>query len=297
MEPLRNPEVAWSRAATPATIDRAEVERRIGPTSEPLEVLSGGFANVNVRVGRDRVLRIKRDRSTLAKETTLMRRPWQSLRTPSVLATGDDFLVLEYLPLQPLPPTAGAAVGRALAEIHAITYPETGALAGDLSIAQPFPPDGWTELHRSAGYVRAMLDEAEPFLEAALAARVRAFLNRPLDDANVATDTPVLAHTDFKVSNLHVTPAGELVVLDWEFAWAGPRLMDIGQLLRWHPPEAFVQAFADAYRAGGGLLVDGWRRFAATMDLGHMLAVYAHNPIMRTTDDIPRRIAETLDAG
>jgi hypothetical protein len=32
--------------------------------------------------------------------------------------------------------------------------------------------------------------------------------------------------------------------------------MDIGQLLRWHPPESFVRAFADAYRAGGGVLID-----------------------------------------
>ena len=102
----------------------------------------------------------------------------------------------------------------------------------------------------------------------ALAARVRAFLDELAENDDAAPDTPVLSHTDFKLSNLHVTPAGELVVLDWEFAWAGPRLLDIGQLLRWHPPESFVQAFASAYRDGGGLLVDGWRRFAAIIDLG-----------------------------
>jgi fructosamine-3-kinase len=295
MEPLRNPEAAWSRAVTPATIDRAEIERRIGPTNEPIEVLSGGFANLNVRVG-DRVVRIKRG-PTPPKEATLLRRSWRSFRTPALLATGEDFLVLERLELAPLPPTAGAKVGRALAEIHATTYSETGFLAGDLSIEQPFPPDGWTELHRGVGYVRAGLHDAEPFLDPALTARLNAFLDGGPDDGDVEPDTPVLAHTDFKVSNLHVTPAGELVVLDWEFAWAGPRLLDIGQLLRWHPPEPFVQAFADAYRQGGGRLVDGWRRFAAIIDLGSLLFVYAHNPIMRSTDDIPRRIVETIDAG
>ena len=295
MEPLRNPEAAWSRAVTPQTIDRSEIERRIGPTNEPIEVLSGGFANTNVRVG-DRVLRIKRGPAP-AKETTLHRRAWRSFRTPALLAEGDDFLVLEFMQLAPLPPTAGAQVGRALAEIHATTYPETGFLDGDLAIAQPFPPDGWSELHRGVGYARAGLDEAERFLDAALVARVRAFLDGDPDVAEVEPDAPVLAHTDFKVSNLHVAPDGELVVLDWEFAWAGPRLLDIGQLLRWHPPEPFVQAFADAYRQGGGRLVNGWRRFAAIIDLGSLLFVYAHNPIMRTTDDIPRRIVETIDAG
>jgi len=294
MEPLRNPEAAWSRAITPPTIDRAEIERRIGPTSEPIEVLSGGFANVNVRVG-DRVVRIKRDRSTLAKEVALLSRPWRSFRTPSLLAVGEDFLVLEHLELRPLPSTAGAVVGRALAEIHATTYAETGFLDGDLALAQPFPPDGWTEMHRGVGYARAGLHDAEPFLDAALMARVRAFLDGDPDGGDVEQDTPVLSHTDFKVSNLHVTPAGELVVLDWEFAWAGPRLLDIGQLLRWNPPPPFVQSFADAYRANGGRLVDGWHRFAAIIDLGSLLFVYAHNPIMRTTDDIPRRIAETIE--
>jgi aminoglycoside phosphotransferase (APT) family kinase protein len=142
-----------------------------------------------------------------------------------------------------------------------------------------------------------MLREAEPFIDAALAARVRAHLDAIAEEARAAFDGAVLTHADFKVSNLHVTPAGELVVLDWEFAWAGPRLFDVAQLLRWHPPEPFVRAFADAYRASGGRLVDGWRRIAATIDLGHMLGVYAHNPVMRTTDDIPRRIVETLDAG
>jgi hypothetical protein len=285
--------MAWSRSVMLAAIDRAEVTRRIGPTTEPIEVLSGGFANLNVRVGRDRVLRIKRSGSTLAKEVTLLGRPWRSFRTPSVLATGDDFLVLEFLELAPLPPTAGAAAGRALAEIHETRYPEMGELAGDLSIAEPMPDGG----EGIGGYVRAMLREAEPFLDPALPPRITAHLDAIADDAAAAMDAPVLTHSDFKVSNLHVVPTGELIVLDWEFAWAGPRLMDVGHLLRWHPPLPFVRAFAGAYRDGGGVLPDGWRRIAAAIDLGNMLAVFAHNPVMRTTDEIPRRMAETLDAG
>jgi len=291
MEPLRNPEVAWSRAITPPQIDRDEIERRIGPTTEPIEVLAGGIANVNVRVG-DRVLRFK-DPSTLAKEKTLLERPWRTFRTPKVLATGEDFLLLEFLPLAPLPPTAGAAIGHALAEIHATRYPEIGLLAGDLTIAQPFPP----EEPDFGGYVRAMLREAEPFIDAALAARVRAHLDAIRAEAIASYDGAFLTHGDFKVANLHVTPSGELVILDWEFAWAGPRLFDVAQIMRWHPPAPFVRAFADAYRDSGGILVDNWRRMSAAIDLGHMLAIYAHNPIMRTTDDIPRRIRETLDAG
>src|SRR4051812_28148219 len=123
--------------ATTASIQRDEVELRIGPTGESIEVLGGGLSNVNVRIGRDRVLRIYRgldsgalfrDAAVVGKEATLASRGWRSLRTPKVLARGPDFLLCEYVEHVPLSDAHGAAVGRALAEIHAITFPATGLL-------------------------------------------------------------------------------------------------------------------------------------------------------------------------
>jgi hypothetical protein len=289
---LNNPERAWSAAVQP-TIDRDEVVRRIGKTSASIEVLAGGFANLNVRVGDDRVLRIMRDQAALAKERSLLQRCWKSFRTPLVLEAGDDFLLLEHLDLRPLVDSVGGLVGCALAEIHGVRYPTTGFLAADLSLAKPFPPDGFVGVE---GYIRAMLEEAEPFLGPTLPASIRAYACSIEQDAIEASDGPVLSHCDFKVGNLHLSSAGELVVLDWEFAWAGPRLLDVGQVLRWQPPEPFVTDFARAYVAAGGFLADGWRRVATAFDLGHMLGVYAHNAIMRSTDDIPRRIADTIRA-
>lgn len=285
---LQNPERAWFAAATPRLFTRADVERRVGPTREPIELLSGGLANLNVRLGRDRVLRIHRNPAALALETTLLRHPWRSFRTPAVLAAGPDFLLLEHLELRPLPATAGAAVGRALAEIHARTYPSSGDLAADLTLAAPSPFAGFA----ARGYGHANLADALPHLDPALAARIAAFLDTDEYAARDALDAPVLCHCDFKLSNLHLTPDDELVVLDWEFAWSGPRLLDIGQLLRWRPPPPFVEPFADAYRAGGGVLIEGWRRIAEAIDLGSLLSVYARNPAARTTPDIERRLAE-----
>jgi phosphotransferase family enzyme len=289
---LPNPERAWHVAAVPTTIDRAEIERRIGATNEPIEVLTGGLANLHIRVGRDRVLRIQSDPSTLAKQTALLRRPWRALRTPKVLEVGDDFLLLEYLELQPLPASAGEAVGRALAEIHSDTYDRVGDLGDDLAVVNPLPGEGFT----ARGYGHANLRDATPFLDPALAARIAAFLDGNEHAAREALDVPVLCHCDFKLSNLHVTPAGELVVLDWDFAWAGPRLLDIGLLLRWQPPESFVHAFADGYRAGGGVLIEGWRRIAEAIDLGSLLSVYAHREVARSTPDIERRLAAIVAA-
>jgi aminoglycoside phosphotransferase (APT) family kinase protein len=186
--------------------------------------------------------------------------------------------------------SAGEAAGRALAEIHALSYAKTGELGADLSLSTPSPYEGFA----ARGYGHANLSEAEPYLDPALAARIALFLDSDAYAARDALDAPVLCHCDFKVSNLHVTPDGELVVLDWEFAWAGPRLIDIGQLLRWNPPESFVRTFVDAYRAGGGVLIDGWRSIAEAIDVGSMLGVFAHNEAARSTPDIERRIAEIV---
>ena len=295
---LPNPERVWTRAPT-ASIERDEVERRIGPTSDALELLAGGLVNLNIRVGRDRVLRIFRgldsgtvfrDASVVGKEAALASRDWRSFCTPKVLARGPDFLVYEYVEHAPLSEAHGAAVGHALAEIHATTYAATGFLGDDLALVRPFEDDDFTPRM----YGHSALAEVGPLFDVELSARIAAFLDADPVAARNAVDVPVLTHSDFKASNIHWAMTGMPLVLDWESAWAGSRYIDIGQLLRWHPPERFVRDFAAAYVDGGGILVDDWRRFAETVDLGSLIGLY-RNPEARTTDDVVRRIVETID--
>jgi hypothetical protein len=177
---------------------------------------------------------------------------------------------------------AGEAVGRALAEIHALTYAKTGDLGADLSLVTPSPYEGFA----ARGYGHAMLSEAEPHLDPALAARIAALLDGDAYAARDGLHVPVLCHCDFKVSNLHVTPAGELVVLDWELAWGRVAADRHRPALALHPPEPFVCAFVDAYRAGGGVLIDGWRSIAEAIDVGSMLGVFAHNEVERRLTEI-----------
>jgi len=66
---LPNPERSWERSLELTSIDPFEVTSRIGMSHAAVELLSGGLANQNLRVGADRVLRIfRRDRRTAAKE-------------------------------------------------------------------------------------------------------------------------------------------------------------------------------------------------------------------------------------
>jgi aminoglycoside phosphotransferase (APT) family kinase protein len=82
-----------------------------------------------------------------------------------------------------------------------------------------------------------------------------------------------LVHSDFKGFNIlvrqvqrHWKVAG---VLDWEFAFAGSPLVDIGNMLRYshlHPP-VFEKAFLNGYREQGGRLPAEWKRAAKLIDL------------------------------
>ncbi|MFN0251537.1 MAG: phosphotransferase, partial [Kofleriaceae bacterium] len=144
MNTIDEPEDRWERPPAAAIADgadvRGEVERRLGPVEAPLELL-GGRNNVNVRIG-GRVLRIYRqDRAAGAKEAALLSRPWKSFVVPEVLERGEDFVVLRYVEHRRIEAIAehGAAVGRALAEIHAVRFDRAGFLDEELRVVRPLP--------------------------------------------------------------------------------------------------------------------------------------------------------------
>ena len=263
------------RALDDATV--ADIERRLralhhAGADDDIEALSGGLANLTVRIGRDRVLRVyERDPATLRKEQHLLMRPWHRFRVPRVLGDGVDHLLLEYVAHSPLQGAArhGAAAGRALAEIHARRYRTAGLLRPDLEIATPFDDFAGALIAYAVdtlqGGVRAHLDD--------LPSRITQYFAAHADELQTLAREPVLLHGDYKVSNLHWTPENELLVLDWEFAYAGPAAMDIGQLFRWDTPPAFRDAFADAYTTAGGCLPDDWHRRCRTIDLANLVSL------------------------
>jgi aminoglycoside phosphotransferase (APT) family kinase protein len=273
---LANPEAGWERREQLDQVSLAEVERCLGRRVDgPLRVLPGGLANTNVHVG-DVVVRLhRRDPSIASLEAHLLARPWRSFRVPQVVSAGAGFLVLEYVAHGPIAGSAreGSAVGRALAEVHARRFEDFGDLeASGAAVREPFADLVGTLVR----YARAELETRAVGLEFALRERVVRALAELAPRLRAVVGPPVLLHGDFKVSNLHWAADDRLLVLDWEFAYAGAALLDIGQLLRWHPPPPFKRAFAEAYRAGGGELVEGWERWSAAFDLVNLAGLLAN---------------------
>jgi hypothetical protein len=105
----------------------------------------------------------------------------------------------------------------------------------------------------------------------------------------------VLLHGDFKVSNLSWTESGQLLVLDWEFAYSGPSLMDVGQLFRWEPPPSFVEGFVRGYGDHGGVLPEDWGKWAALFDIFNLAGLLAGSePGTRRSADILQRMLRTI---
>lgn len=288
---LTDPERGWS-APSRKDLDLAGlVESRLGRVVEPVALLAGGQANLNVRVGGDRVLRVyERDPEFMARERALLGRRWRNLRVPRVLDGGDDYLLLEYVALRPLRDSAlqGEAVGAAAAEIHGLRFERAGLLGPDLTVRHALPEVGAYLRERITGLGAEWERLEEPIL-----ARWR-----EVESAGHSPDRAILNHGDFKLSNLFVGPRDEVVVLDWEFAFAGPALMDLGQLFRWRTSEEFRSGFERGYTDQGGVLPTGWERRAAVLDLVNLvgLARPAHQDPRRHTD-LLARVAATLTAG
>jgi aminoglycoside phosphotransferase (APT) family kinase protein len=79
-------------------------------------------------------------------------------------------------------------------------------------------------------------------------------------------------HSDYNGKNLLVHERGGCwsisAVLDWEFAFSGSPLTDIGNMLRFRTayPACFASAFITGYREAGGNLPPDWREVSADSD-------------------------------
>lgn len=247
--------------------------------------LSGGFRNQNVAVvsgnGGKFVLRRYLRGNTCAVERDLALRMTGVVPVPEVVAAdpdgtaaGEPVLLSRFAEGIMLDRVVtglgdgeaeelGRAVGSVLAAIGTIRFPAPGFFAGAGLSPAPAGSD-------TADLVAFTANRAH---DLALGSRDKAALLALAEhDRQVLADVaPVarLVHSDFNGKNLLVARGGDrwsvTAVLDWEFAYSGNPLADVGNMLRF--PEGFGPAFANGFVAGRGPLPDGWREVSAALDL------------------------------
>jgi hypothetical protein len=79
-------------------------------------------------------------------------------------------------------------------------------------------------------------------------------------------------------------------VLDWEFAFGGPSLIDVGLFLRagLALPDGFLEAFASCYQDAGGELPVDW------LPLSRLVGLMSQMTFLDDSRDRPRVFAETI---
>ncbi|WP_329625276.1 phosphotransferase family protein [Streptomyces sp. NBC_01255] len=165
----------------------------------------------------------------------------------------------------------GRAVGAVLARIGRVNLPRPGAFA-DPSLVPA--PDGTPPLGDLPGFVdRCLAAAADGPLNGTDAAVLRALARQGARTLAAVVGERSLVHCDFNPKNLLVERrAGRwevAAVLDWELAFSGSPLFDVGNMLRFaheYPP-AFATGFVEGFRAGSGRLPGDWLRISRTLDL------------------------------
>ncbi len=166
----------------------------------------------------------------------------------------------------------GRAVGAVLARIGRVRLPHPGAF-GDASLV-PAPEEA-VPLGDLPGFVDRCLATApaDGPLSGTDAAVLRALARRGPRALAAVSGERSLVHCDFNPKNVLVERcAGQwavAAVLDWELAFSGSPLFDVGNMLRFaheYPP-AFTTGFLQGFRGGNGRLPRDWRQLSRTLDL------------------------------
>ncbi|HEY9473240.1 MAG TPA: phosphotransferase [Mycobacteriales bacterium] len=253
--------------------------------------LTGGFRNENLLLVTDNghryVLRRYRHGDRHAVEAALVRRLTGVVPVPEVIAldsgaaTGEPLLLSRFCPgtmvadlLPGLPDGQAAGLGRAvgavLAGIGAVTFAGSGFFDGADLVPVPGPAltadlPAFVE-HCLATGAADVLTPAECQALSGLASRSAPLLAAVAGSAQ-------LVHADYNTKNLLAELRdGRWVVtavLDWEFAFSGDPLVDIGNLLRFDDelPVAFQTGVVDGFTEAGGKLLTNWRPISKALDL------------------------------
>ncbi|MFI6883736.1 phosphotransferase family protein [Streptosporangium canum] len=281
--------------------------------------LTGGFSSDNVLLrtnqGVSFVLRRYPRRNTCAVEAALMRLVADRVPAPEVVyadndgsVLGEPFILTRFVSGVPLTAVfagsdeedgaqLGEILGETLAAISSVRFGQPGFFAdGDLHLDAD-PPEHHDDL---PAFVEGCL--ARGNAAAALsAAEQRALVKLAADNAPLvaeASDADHLVHSDFNAKNVLLRPGNGRwrvsAVLDWEYAFSGSPLFDVGNMLRF-PQElspGFGRRFPLAYQEMGGPLPERWKEMSEALELfalSDLLTRSADHPLFAKAVTVLRR--------
>jgi aminoglycoside phosphotransferase (APT) family kinase protein len=281
----------------------ADVRRLVGiafpaRTVTGFEILAGGLCNLNLKInfGSNEapvVLRLyKHDPASAQKELELLNLVRKTVPVPEVFYANYEgvdrsgpFAIIEFVngpTFQRLKRTndlnaireASYIAGQTLAAIGKYGFSTPGRLGAGLSVIGPFA-EGDDQVLR-------LLDSwliSPPLLDRIgdLTSRIHDLVWSRVERLKLLQSPTSLnsrlVHSDYGPRNIIVRNVGGkwkvAAVLDWEFAYSGSPLVDIGHFLRYERADNPVREpeFSRGFIEHGGTLPDDWRQLTKLIDL------------------------------
>jgi aminoglycoside phosphotransferase (APT) family kinase protein len=276
-----------------------------------LEVLSGGFINTNIKVEfahyEPVVIRLYRNGAEVCrKELALHDLLSRTIRVPRILHVESDgiedsppFLISEFVSgstFQQLKRTndlkaiqqASYSVGATLAAVGRFKFEKPGRLeveehAPALTVGEKFI-EGPDQIARLMDTFLASAN-CERRAGAKLMQRLHDYAWSWSSRMPDLEESPCLVHGDFGNRNIlvHHENCKWVVgaVLDWEFAFSGSPLIDVGHFLRYERRNAPLREphFSHGFDEHGGQLPDNWRELAKVIDLSGLVECLTHDEL------------------
>ena len=287
------------------------------------QLLTGGLINTNIKIEFSSrlspvVLRLYQgDAAVCLKEYAILDLVSATLPVPAVIhvepygvGNSGPFCILEFVNGKtfqqlkrsndlPAINQAASSVGEILARIGRYQFSKPGRLEGekDLTVGDAYV-EGTDPVPR---LVDLFLQSEQ------LQQRIDSSFQRKLHDFIWSWAIPLrtldhdrhLVHSDFGNRNILVDCVNGrwqvAAVLDWEFAFSGSPLLDVGHFLRYESRDAPLREphFSRAYVESGGSLPDDWRRLAQVVDLTALVECLTHS---RLPDDLVSEILQLLSS-
>ena len=257
-----------------------------------LQVISGGCANLNVRVDLSTqktpfLLRVYvRDADAVHRERKLAELVASRVPVPRFYSVGEyesyHYAIVEFIEGKSLRDLilrqADFAMdevmrecGHLLARLQEFSFPHSGFFDAELNVSEPFSREGFL------GFVEECLRHDD--VQSSLGLEVTKEISHAVHRHKELIPDPkqhTLVHGDFDPANILVRQVGSAwkvsAILDWEFAFSGPWLCDVANMLRYahRVPPIFEKAFLGGLQEAGVRLPDGWR---ITTDLSNLLSL------------------------
>ncbi|MFD1356731.1 phosphotransferase family protein [Fictibacillus halophilus] len=286
----------WERSRPVQLLEMQELEWMLqsfmpGKKLEAFYLLGGGYSNTNYKLqvetlGDPLVLRVSSEK--LCKfENSLHSRLQQNLPVPEIYfseshgdrsfsfmewRTGSQLKEVMYQGERNAVKQAAFSVGYWLSQIRKHTFTESGFLNENLDVCEPvkITPDTFL------AFMEEFLIKGKTglWIEKEMTAAVWDYARKNkhfLKDIDVE---PALVHSDYNGLNILASknnePCEVTAIIDWEFAFAGPVYVDIGNMLRYENFRYYADfelAFIEGLEFGGIKLHKEWKRIAKLVDL------------------------------